>query len=54
MPAVLKIGAYRFFFYSGDRGEPPHVHVESGGGTARFWLVPVRLHSSQGFGRKQI
>jgi hypothetical protein len=28
MPTVLKSGGYRLFFYSGDGGEPPHVHVE--------------------------
>jgi len=28
MPTVLQIGPYRFFFYAGDRDEPPHVHVE--------------------------
>ena len=26
MPTVLRHGPYRFFFYSGDRDEPPHVH----------------------------
>jgi hypothetical protein len=30
MPTVLRIGPYRFFFYAGDRDEPPHVHVERG------------------------
>ena len=28
MLTVSTIGAYRFFFYSGDSDEPPHVHVE--------------------------
>jgi hypothetical protein len=28
MPIVLRIGPYRFFFYAGDRPEPPHIHVE--------------------------
>jgi hypothetical protein len=28
MPAVLRSSPYRFFFYAGDRNEPPHVHVE--------------------------
>ena len=27
-PTVLRAGPYRFFFYSGDRLEPPHVPVE--------------------------
>jgi hypothetical protein len=28
MPTVLRVGPYRFFFFSGDRDEPPHIHVE--------------------------
>ncbi len=49
MPTVLRSGPYRFFFYSGDRAEPPHVHVESAGQRAKFWLQPVRLEDSAGF-----
>ena len=28
MPTIWEHGPYRFFFYSGDRDEPSHVHVE--------------------------
>ena len=28
MPTVLIEGPYRFFWYSVDRAEPPHVHVD--------------------------
>ena len=54
MPTVLKFKSYRFFFYSSDKEEPPHVHVESGEKVAKFWLDPVRLHSSGGFNRTEI
>ncbi|MGK5094344.1 DUF4160 domain-containing protein [Deltaproteobacteria bacterium TL4] len=54
MPTILRIGPYRFFFYSGDGGEPIHVHVEREDQIAKFWIVPVRLHSSGGFSRKEI
>ena len=27
MPTILRIGPYRFFFYSSEDGEPIHVHV---------------------------
>ena len=43
MPTVLRVGPFRFFFYAGDGGEPPHVHVERDEGEAKFWLDPVRL-----------
>jgi hypothetical protein len=48
-PTVLESGPYRFFFYSSDRGEPPHVHVERDANDAKFWLVPVRLARGGGF-----
>jgi hypothetical protein len=54
MPTVLRSGPYRFFFYSGDREEPPHVHIERDDSEAKFWLDPVRLEWSRGFGRKEI
>lgn len=49
MPTVLRSGPYRLFFYSADRGEPPHIHVERDRHQAKFWLGPVRLQSSDGF-----
>lgn len=54
MPTVLRSGPYRFFFYSSDRDEPPHVHVERDANRAKFWLDPVRLFDSGGFGRVEI
>jgi hypothetical protein len=54
MPTVLRIGPYRFFFYAGDRDEPPHVHVERERSTAKVWLQPARLQSSQGFSKVEV
>ena len=28
MPTVLRICAARFFFYSNEGSEPPHIHIE--------------------------
>ncbi|WP_456451386.1 DUF4160 domain-containing protein [Hydrogenimonas sp.] len=49
MPSVLRIGAYRFFFYSNEWGEPPHIHIQSGKKLAKFWLDPVQLAKSKRF-----
>jgi hypothetical protein len=49
VPTVLQTGPYRFFFYSADRREPPHVHVKRDASIAKFWLAPVRLARSGGF-----
>jgi hypothetical protein len=54
MPTVLRVGPYRFFFYSGDGSEPAHVHVEHDASVAKFWLDPVRLARSRGFGRGEL
>jgi hypothetical protein len=54
MPTVLRDGPYRFFFYAGDRNEPLHVHVERDENVAKYWLDPVRLHSSGGFARTEL
>lgn len=54
MPTVLRIGAYRFFFYAGDGNEPPHIHVERDNCAAKYWLDPVRLAHSNGFRRVEI
>lgn len=48
MPTVLRLGPFRFFFYSGDGSESPHVHVERDDAQAKFWLDPVRLAGSHG------
>jgi hypothetical protein len=54
MPTALRVGPYRFFFYSGDWGEPVHVHVERDDNVAKFWLDPVRLQTSGGFSAAEL
>ncbi len=54
MPTILRDGPYRFFFYSGDREEPFHVHIEMDDRIAKVWLDPIRLSSSGGFSRQEI
>ena len=54
MPAVLRIGPYRFFFYSNENGEPPHIHIQRDNMLAKFWLHPVSLASSTRFSAKEL
>ena len=49
MPTILRINGYRFFFFSLEGNEPPHIHVERGDDFAKFWLQPIVLASSYGF-----
>ena len=53
-PTVLQSGPYRFFFFSSDRGEPIHVHVQRELKTAKFWLGPVRLEHNYGFASAEL
>lgn len=43
MPTILRIGSFRFHFYSDEGNEPPHIHVETPDGECKFWLEPIRL-----------
>ncbi|TAE12998.1 MAG: DUF4160 domain-containing protein [Bacteroidetes bacterium] len=54
MPTVLRVKGFRFFFYSNENDEPPHIHIESAENTAKFWLLPVELANSYGFSAKEI
>jgi hypothetical protein len=54
VPTVLRVRGYRFFFFSLDGGEPPHIHVEQAERVAKFWLVPVSLSRSHGFRRSEL
>jgi hypothetical protein len=49
MPEVLRIGGFRFFFFSREGKEPRHIHVEQAERYAKFWLEPVTLAESRGF-----
>jgi len=47
MPTIFFIGAYRFFFYSGEGCEPAHIHIENGDKSAKFWLANAELARSR-------
>ncbi|MEX0272441.1 DUF4160 domain-containing protein [Leptolyngbyaceae cyanobacterium UHCC 1019] len=53
MPTILRIGSYRFYFYSHEPNEPPHIHVDRDDATAKFWLEPISLATSIGFSAKE-
>lgn len=54
MPTVLRIGAYRFHFYSREPNEPAHIHVERDDLEAKLWLEPVSLARNYGFPAKEL
>ncbi|MEN8215639.1 MAG: DUF4160 domain-containing protein [Pseudomonadota bacterium] len=54
MPTILKLGPYRFYFYSHEPNEPSHVHIDRDNLSAKFWLKPVSLASNLGFKAKEL
>ncbi len=52
MPTVLRWRGYRFFFYSNEGSEPPHIHIEKDGAEAKFWLEPVALVKQVGLSQR--
>jgi len=50
----IRIGPFRFFFYSNENGELAHIHIQREGMLAKFWLKPVSLASSTRFSPKEL
>ena len=49
MPVILRVKGYRFWFYSADLVEPPHIHVGKAGNEAKYWLAPIAQARNRGF-----
>jgi hypothetical protein len=54
MPTLLLIEGFRFYFFSDERQEPPHVHVRKGDSVAKLWLLRVDLAFARGFNRTEL
>jgi hypothetical protein len=54
MPTILRTGPYRFYFYSHEPNEPPHVHVDRDALSAKFWINPVGLARNLGFNSREL
>ena len=54
MPTILRRDGFRFYFFSNEGEEPPHVHVDRAGATAKLWLRPVAVVRALGFNAKDL
>lgn len=55
MPRIKNVpGPYRFFFYSFDCSERPHVHVRREIMQCKFWLEPVALAANHHFSTREL
>ncbi|MGI8570277.1 MAG: DUF4160 domain-containing protein [Methylocella sp.] len=54
MPTVLHIDGFRLYFYSHEPNEPPHIHVDRGMASAKFWLENIALARNAGFSAREL
>lgn len=54
MPTVFRIRGFRLYFHSHEPNEPPHIHVDRGADSAKFWLENVSLARNVGFSAKEL
>lgn len=54
MPTLLRWNGYRFYFWSREPDEPPHVHVDGAEGTAKIWLETLNVAYYDGFKAKDV
>jgi hypothetical protein len=54
MPTVLNIKGYRLFFFSNERNEPIHIHIEKAENYAKFWINPLFVAENFGFLSKEL
>jgi hypothetical protein len=54
MPTVLRWRGRRFYFYSGDGDEPPHVHVDHSGRTIKIWLATLKVAYNDGYPMREV
>ena len=53
MPTIFRGDGYRFYFYSHESNEPPNVHIDKGGDTAKVWLADLSFTKTRGFRSKE-
>ena len=54
MPTVLRWKGFRFYFYSADGWEPPHIHVGKDGHEAKIWLHDMNFAINVGFSARDL
>jgi len=54
VPTIYRSNGFRVYFYSRENSEPPDVHIDRGGATAKVWLEPVAIASHAGFAGREL
>jgi len=53
MPTVLRIGGYRFFFFS-DEHLPMHIHIEKADSYVRIEIETLKVTDSYNISHKEV
>lgn len=54
MPTLLLWHGYRFRFYSSDRAEPAHVHIQKDGHDTKVWLHGLDIAFNHGYNEREL
>lgn len=54
MPTLLRWNGARFFFFSNEGNEPPHVHIDKAENSAKIWLHTLAVASNDGFSKQEL
>ncbi len=54
VPTVLRIRGYRFHFFSNERNEPPHIHVDAAENTVKVWLDTLVITQAAGYDGREL
>ena len=54
MPTILRLNGFRFYFFSHEPNEPPHIHVDKGNATIKVWLDTLEGAKNRGFRAHEI
>jgi hypothetical protein len=54
VPTVLRWEGYRFYFFSNEGSEPPHIHIDKAGNTAKYWLSDASLARNIGHSEQEL
>lgn len=53
MPNLFRWRNCRFYFYSHEGNEPPHVHVDCAENSLKVWLHSMKMAYCEGFTSKE-
>lgn len=54
MPTIYRFEGFRFFFYSNEGNEPPHIHISKNDNEMKVWLHSLGVEFNFGFKKSEV